>query len=74
MPEVIAQEEEHASKTEQENHVQRNTNQRNILLPEILVHVLSYLDAKSLACSALTSRMWARLVNDPTVWENVYLF
>ncbi|KAG0361586.1 hypothetical protein BG005_007871 [Podila minutissima] len=44
-----------------------------VLLPyELTVHLLSFLDAKSLANVALVSKAWNRFASENTVWKKLY--
>ncbi|KAG0324432.1 hypothetical protein BGZ99_001814 [Dissophora globulifera] len=45
-----------------------------VLLPyELTVHLLSFLDEKSLATVALVSKAWNKCASDNTVWKGLYL-
>ncbi|SGZ51504.1 CIC11C00000001926 [Sungouiella intermedia] len=49
---------------------------RDILLSlplEVLLNILSYLDAKSVLAVSLVCRRWLRLVNNTTLWRNMLI-
>uniref|UniRef100_A0A3P8U4K4 F-box domain-containing protein n=1 Tax=Amphiprion percula TaxID=161767 RepID=A0A3P8U4K4_AMPPE len=56
--------------------VRSSRNKENLVekLPsEILVKILSYLDASSLFCVAHVSKLFHRLASDDVVWRNIYV-
>eukprot|EP00026_Physarum_polycephalum_P004465 Phypoly_transcript_04486.p1 GENE.Phypoly_transcript_04486~~Phypoly_transcript_04486.p1 ORF type:complete len:575 (+),score=57.04 Phypoly_transcript_04486:111-1835(+) len=69
MPEAIEKETKIADAAEEEN---RKSKVYSKLIPEIVVHMFTFLDAKSLASAAMTSRLWAKFAAEVSVWEKVY--
>eukprot|EP00128_Syssomonas_multiformis_P007775 Colp12_sorted_trinity150504_noHs@30825 len=44
----------------------------NALSSELLVHIFSFLDAKSLCQCACVCRLWCELANEPSLWRELY--
>lgn len=42
-------------------------------LPELFLHVLSFLSPTDLARAQAVNKHWQRMVTDPGLWKNLYL-
>ncbi|XP_008296165.1 F-box only protein 15-like [Stegastes partitus] len=62
-----------SSRSAQKRKDRKTQNLVERLPPEILIKILSYLDASSLFCVSHVSRLFHRLANDDVVWQKMYM-